>query len=145
MIERLKDWKTRSPYSFNLQSSILPSSLPALPVRPQAVGLHLVRDAALFEDLRNFRAGLARARTARRVGDARDRHGGDGRIQAGFAEVHLVDGVGLRVVVGQVPLRLLVRDQVGNAFEEEIEVVGSEERLVGKTGGSPRGDRLQQR
>jgi len=54
----------------------------------------------------------------------RDRRG-DGGIQAQLALIDRVESVGAGVVVGAVVRRILVRNQVRDAFHHEVEVVGT--------------------
>ena len=81
-----------------------------------------------------MRATSARVwRGPRRPGAFAMRHdgdGGDGRVPPRELRVHLVERVGLGVVVGEVAGGLLVRDEVRHALEEEVEVVGAEDRFL---------------
>ncbi len=97
---------------------------------PVAENLHLLIHAGFFQQSFNFRARKPLAERLGAVGDSPCGHGRERRVQLQFADVHLVECVGLRVIIGEIVCFLLVGDQSRHAFEKEIKIVGAE-RSVG--------------
>src|SRR3954447_19550285 len=80
----------------------------ALPVRPGAKGLQLLVELGIAHQLFDLRGGLPLAEALGRVGDPVSHYGGDSNVLPELRHVHLVEGVGSRVVVRQVVRLCLV-------------------------------------
>ena len=101
------------------------------PIIPLAGALHLLVQPGVAQKLFDFRPGLARSRTVGTFGQSPHQDGGKGGIIPGLQRIYSIINIGFSMIIRQVRSPFLPGDQVGNAREEEIEVIGAIDGLQG--------------
>ena len=112
-------------------------AFPCYPVIPLTEALHLLVELCFAQKLFHFRCVWRGAGRSKALSQPPHQHRSEGGIVFGFLRINRIINICFSVIIGKVRSPFLLRDQVGDSGDEEIEVVRPIDGLKG-IGGAPK-------